>query len=412
MKYELFIALRYLKSKRKQALISLVNTISIFGIALGVAALIISISLMTGFQEEIQNKILGATSHILIYPFESKYIYYWKDMVEKIKQIKGVKQVMPVIYEKGLLSGMSDTEGAVIKGIYINQEDLNSKNLNEFFGKIILGDAKKLFDDKEKPKILLGEGLAASIGAFEGDIVTLISMKGTLSPLGLIPKMKRLEVAGIFKYGMFEYDSSWAFLSLPVAQKLFNMQDGITLIEVKLFDIYKAEQIAEQINEMFKKQVIVDTWMNQNKSLFSAMKLEKIMLFITLTLIILVASFNIISNLVLMVMEKNKDIAILMSMGATRQSIMKVFIFQGLLIGIMVTGIGATVGLLISYLFDKYKIIHLPQDVYFISHLPFKIYATDVFLIIFIAMLISFLATLYPAKRASHISPAESFRYG
>lgn len=412
MRYEIFVALRYLKSRRKQALISLVTAISIFGIALGVAALIVSVSLMTGFQEEIQNKILGATAHVLIYPYESKYLYRWKEIVEKIKQIEGVKRVMPVIYEKGLLAGISATEGAVIKGIDVNPSFIEKQSLNEFFGKIVLGDISKLFEEGAPPKILLGEGLAASIGAFQGDIITLISMKGTLSPFGLLPKMKRLEVAGIFKYGMFEYDNSWAYLPLPVAQKIFNMEDAVTLIEVRLFDIYKAEEIAEGINKIFNREVIVDTWMNQNKSLFSAMKLEKIMLFITLTLIVIVAAFNIISNLVLMVMEKNKDIAILMSMGATKNSIMKVFMYQGLLIGFIGTTIGSIIGLAISYFFDKYKLIHLPQDVYFIASLPFRIYLTDVLLIVSLAMLISFLATLYPAKRAAEISPAESFRYG
>jgi len=412
MKYEFFIALRYLKSKRKQALISLVTAISIFGIALGVAALIVSISLMTGFQEEIQNKILGATAHVLVYPLDSKFLYNWQEMISQIKKIKEVKQVTPVIYEKALISGMSATEGAVVKAINIEKQNLNPSTINDMFGKVILGDAKRLFDDTDTPKILLGEGLAASIGAFEGDIVTLISMKGSLSPFGFMPKIKRLEVAGVFKYDMYEYDNSWAFLSLPTAQKLFNMEDAITLIEIKLFNIYHAEKIAKKIDIMFQKKVIVDTWMNQNKSLFSAMKLEKIMLFITLTLIVIVAAFNIISNLVLMVMEKNKDIAILMSMGATKESIMKIFIYQGLLIGIMGTTIGSLIGLSISYVFNKYKLIHLPQDVYFIAYLPFKMHTSDILLIISMAILISFLATIYPAKRAAQISPAESFRYG
>jgi lipoprotein-releasing system permease protein len=407
MRYELFIALRYLKAKRKQALISLVTGISIIGITLGVAALIISVSLMSGFQEEIQDKILGATAHILVYPNEGNLLMNWREVSKKLGSFDDVTSVTPVIYEKGLLSGLSTTDGVVVKGIEIKDE----KTSSPFVGKIIVGDWKKMLND-EKPMVLLGEGLASSIGAFAGDKVTLISMKGTLSPFGILPKMKKIEVAGIFRYGMYEYDSTWAYVSLKTAQKLFSLGDGVTLIEVRIKDIYKAEEIAKKIETAFGNSVVVDTWINQNRSLFSAMKLEKIMLFITLTLIVVVAAFSIVSNLVLMVMEKHRDIAVLMSMGATDGSIMKVFIYQGLIIGLIGTILGSIIGLATCYICNTYKLIHLPQDVYFIPYLPFHVKLFDVVLIISISILISFLATIYPSRRAAQLDPAEAIRYG
>ena len=411
MKYELFIALRYLKARRKQALISLVTAISIIGITLGVAALIISVSLMSGFQEEIQQKILGATAHVLVYPNESNLIHDWQGMTTKLATIDGVNSVIPVVYEKGLISGMSSTEGVVIKGIDLKSANTLKKPEEGLMGKVIIGDWGKLLND-DTPYILLGEGLATTIGAFAGDRITLISMKGTLSPFGILPKVKRLEVAGIFRYGLFEYDSTWAYVSLKTAQKLFNLNDGVTLIELRIKDIYKAEEVAGKVDKMFGNNVITDTWIGQNKSLFSAMKLEKIMLFITLTLIVVVAAFSIVSNLVLMVMEKNKDIAVLMSMGASESSIMKVFMYQGIIIGMIGTALGSLIGLVTCYIFDKYRLIHLPSDVYYIAYLPFRVHLFDVLLIIFLSLLISFLATLYPARRASQLDPAEAIRYG
>ncbi len=410
MNFELLIATRYLKSKKKYALISLVSIISIIGIAVGVSALIISLGLMTGFQEDIQHKILGATAHILIYPAESNLLYDWEEIIKKIEKNKGIISTMPVIYEKGLISGFASTEGVVIKGIDVSSELKNKSNNLE--NSMIIGNLKDLLKETGRPKIILGESLAASIGAFKGDIVSFITIKGTLSPFGILPKMRKLEVAGIFRYGMYEYDSSWAYVSLKTAQHLFNLDDGINLIEVRIKDIYKVNEMSSQIKSLLGHNIITDTWINQNKSLFSAMKLEKIMLFITLALIIIVAAFNIISNLILMIMEKNKDIAILISMGATKNRITKIFVFQGLIIGIIGTTIGSIIGLSICYFFDKYKIIHLPADVYFISYLPFKIHLLDFLLVIVVALTITFLSTIYPSKKAAEFSPAETLRYG
>jgi len=317
---------------------------------------------------------------------------------------------MPVIYEKGLISGVASTEGVVIKGIDISSELKNKSN--NLQNSMIIGNLKDISDESGRPKIILGESLAASIGAFKGDIVNFITIKGTLSPFGILPKMRKLEVAGIFRYGMYEYDSSWAYVSLKTAQHLFNLDDGINLIEIRIKDIYKVNKVSSQIKNVLGHNIITDTWISQNKSLFSAMKLEKIMLFITLALIIIVAAFNIISNLILMIMEKNKDIAILISMGATKNRIAKIFIFQGLIIGIIGTAIGSIIGLSVCYFFDKYKIIHLPADVYFISYLPFKVHLADFLLVIIVALIITFLSTIYPSKKAAEFSPAETLRYG
>ncbi|HET6266944.1 MAG TPA: lipoprotein-releasing ABC transporter permease subunit [Acidobacteriota bacterium] len=406
MKFELSVALRYLKAKRKQTFLSVVSFISVTGIVLGVMALIIALALMTGFQQDIQTKILGASAHVMVYPSAARGIPNYESTIQVVRQDPSVLAAAPAVYGKVMIYSAGGANGIIVKGIDPAREKSVSDLLSTADPAALAG-----LNNPDLNGVILGSDLATSIHVTKGDLVTLVSPEGLLSPLGLMPKFKKLKVLGTFHSGLYEYDTSWALVSMKTAQRLFSLDDSVTLIEARIRDLENADAVSTRIGKRLGSQYQTDNWINQNKSLFSAMRLEKLMLFITIALIVLVAAFNIVTTLVMMVLEKHKDIAILMAMGTTSRQIMRIFMLQGILIGIAGTILGAFLGISICWVMDHYRIIKLPLDVYFIPYLPFRIRLTDFLLIISTALLISFCSTLYPAIRASRIQPAEALRY-
>jgi lipoprotein-releasing system permease protein len=408
MRFELSVALRYLRAKRKQTLLSAVSLIAVIGFILGVMALIIALALMTGFQEDIQSKILGASAHVILYPTGARGIRDYHNTIDVVRKNSDVVSVSGVIYGKVMIYTAGGAEGIVLKGIDPTRE----KTVTDLTSSLDADALKALNDpNQERDPIVLGVDLASTLHVKKGEIVTLVSPEALLTPLGLMPKFKKLKVVGTFQSGMYEYDQNWALVSMKTAQRLFSLGDSVTLIEARIKNIHDASKVSDQLQKQLGSRFLVDNWINQNRSLFSAMKLEKIMLFITITLIVLVAAFNVVSTLIMTVLDKHKDIAVLMSMGATAKQIMRIFMIQGVLIGIAGTFIGALLGTTTSWIMDHYKIIQLPLDVYFIPYLPFHLRVEDILMITGTALVISFLSTLYPAIRASRINPTEALRY-
>lgn len=416
MSFEWFIGLRYLKAKRKQTFISVITFISVAGVMVGVMALIVVLAVMTGFEEDLKGKILGLNAHVLVLKYGDS-VGDVKGLQEKIEKTKGVVATTPFIYSQAMLSSQLGASGVVLRGI--DRKSSNKViNLRQYMveGSLenleIPSGQKGTGGNKEgTPGIIIGRELAKNLGVIRGDRVQLMSPTGMITPVGVIPRMEAFKIVGIFDCGMFEYDSSMAFISLRAAQSLLGLGSRITGLEVKVADIYKADQVAAAINNTLGYPYWTRDWMKMNKNLFSALKLEKIAMFIILALIVLVAAFNIVSTLIMVVMEKNKDIAILKSMGATRKSIMKIFVMEGVIVGFAGTILGVIGGFGLTGLLKKYKFIKLPSDVYYISTLPVKVEALDVALISLAAIVISFLATLYPSWQASRLEPATALRY-
>lgn len=413
MSYELFIGLRYLKAKRKQTFVSLITLISIAGVMVGVTALIVVIAVMNGFKEDLRDKILGVTSHVVISRFDgniSKYL----EVIAKVEEVSGVDAATPFIYTQVMISSRRAISGAVLRGIepktaskVINlPKNLRAGSLEE------LEAENKPEGMRSTPGIILGNELARNIGALRGDPVTVISPLGRLTPLGRVPRSQTFRVAGIFDSGMYEYDSTIAYVSLWAAQRFLGIGDRVTGIEIRVDDIYEADRVARAIGKALDGYPYWSRdWMRMNKNLFSALKLEKIVMFIILTLIILVAAFNIVGTLIMVVIEKTRDIAILKSMGATRRSIMKIFMIEGAVIGLVGTLLGLLGGYTLCTLLATYKFIELPSDVYYISTLPVQMNPLDVALIALAAIVITLAASVYPAWQASRFDPAEAIRY-
>ena len=405
MNYELFIAKRYLTAKRKQAFISVITFISIMGITIGVMALVIAIALITGFQGDVQDKILGSTSHIMIPALAKEGLKDYPELISKIKSFKGLKSVSPVVHDTVLLSGPSENSGALLKGIDFDLEKKYSRWLQE------LERGHLPAPDSKREGILLGREIAARIGAGIGDVVTVFSSSSRLSPIGPIPNRKRFVVTGIFNTGLYEFDSSTALIRLESAQKFFGLDERISYIQIKIDNIFQASEIGNKINEIIPPLAYVITWMELNKALFSALKLEKNIMFLTIAIIVFVAALNIIATLILMVMEKTRDIGILIAMGATSQNIKRIFFIQGAIIGIVGTATGVTLGLIWCLLANTFKLIKIPVDIYQISFVPFHIKVFDLILIVGVTLLISFLSTLFPSHRASKVDPVIALKY-
>jgi lipoprotein-releasing system permease protein len=404
--YELFVAKRYLTAKRKQAFISVITFISILGITIGVMALVIAIALITGFQGDVQNKILESTSHIMV-PTFSGGLKDYPQLISKIENLNGVISATPVAHDNAFLIGPSrQSRGVMLKGLDFDLESKYSSWLQE------LESGKIPEPGMRREGLLLGRELAIGLGAGVGDEITIFTATSmSLSPIGLLPRPKRFIVAGIFNTGLYEFDSSMALIRLEAAQKLFNLDDEITYIQVRIEDVFRAPKIAEKIQEIIPPMAHTMTWMELNESLFSALKLEKNIMFLTITLIVLVAALNIIATLILMVMEKTRDIGILMAMGATSRNIRKIFFLQGAMIGIIGTVTGTVLGLIWCALANAFELIKIPVDIYQISFVPFHIKIGDLFLIVGITLLISFLSTLFPSHRAARVDPVIALKY-
>lgn len=404
MSYEFFIAKRYLTAKRKQAFISVITFISILGITIGVMALIIAIALITGFQKDVRDKILGATSHLMVQDLSGEGLKDYLQIMAKIKELQGVKSVSPVAFDMVLISSPSKNQPAMLKGMDLELERKQSSWLEQL-------ESGQLPAETKREGILLGHDLALTLSVGIGDTVNVLTDTWRQSPMGLVPKRKIFVVTGIFATGLFEFDSSTALVSLPVAQKFFGLRDSVSYLQVMIDDIFAAPAYKERFRSVLPPLAYVTTWMELNKSLFSALKLEKNIMFLTITLIVFVAALNIIATLILMVMEKTRDIGILIAMGATRQSIRKIFFLQGSLIGIVGTALGTILGLLWCVLANAFKLIKVPVDIYQISHVPFHIKPLDLCLIIGVSLLISFLSTLFPSHRASKTDPVVALKY-
>lgn len=405
MTFELFVARRYLTARRKQAFISVITSISILGIMIGVAALVIAIALITGFQEDVQAKILGATSHIMVQDLSNEGLVGYGEIADKIQAEKGVILVTPVVYSEVLITGLAKSKGALLKGIDFGRELPGAAWLQKLEAGRLPGQGG------QREGILIGRQLAFDIGAQVGDIVNIVTPSANLSPLGPLPKRKIFQVTGLFNTGLYEFDATTALISLPTAQRLFGLEGRVSFLQVKIRNIFEASAIAERIKAGLPPTVYVTTWMELNKNLFSALKLEKNIMFLTITLIVIVAALNIIATLILMVMEKTRDIGILMAMGATPLNIRRVFFYQGALIGVLGTGLGVILGLGWCWLANAFQLIKIPVDVYQISFVPFRLRLFDLLAIIGVTLAISFVSTLFPARRASKVDPVVALKY-
>jgi lipoprotein-releasing system permease protein len=408
MNFERFVSFRYLRAKRKQKFISLISLISVLGVAVGVMALIVVLSVYTGFTEGLRDQIIGINAHILVQGYGGE-IDNPALVKQQVEQAKGVEAATPYIYAQALISsGSGRSSGIAIRGI----DPTSAGRVITLDKKMVSGKLTDLTAAGELPAIVLGKELANQLQVKSGAKVRLISPDGPLTPMGVMPKVQICVVSGIFSTGMYEYDSTMGFVSLETARRLAGLNEGwVHGLEVRAADADRAHIARAAIQEQLGPAYSVRDWMQLNQNLFAALKLEKIGIFIALDLIILVASLNIISALVMVVMEKNKDIAILKSMGAKTGSIMRIFFYQGAVIGFSGTILGVGSGLGLCALLKRYKIIELPSNVYPMSTMPVKVVPMDVTVIAISAVLITLLATLYPSWKASTVRPAEALSY-
>jgi lipoprotein-releasing system permease protein len=454
MRFELFVATRYLRAKRRQAFIGVITGISILGVAAGVASLIVALAINNGFRQDLQARLLGSTAHISLLRVESDGIRDWRPLLDKLSKQPHVVAAAPAIYEQVLISRGPRARGAVLKGMLPRYE----RKVGDLLNSVTLGSAAALEDEgagaaggtqdassqataraagegarstqaespddlagvqlrvASMPPIILGKDMADEIGATVGSVVLVTSPQGELTPFGMVPKYIRFHVAGIFNSGFYDYDSSWAFIRLADAQQLFGLGDVISVIQFKLDDIYLAGEVAralEQAADLFSGShgFMATSWMEQNKPLFRALRLERVVTFITIGLIVFVAALNILISLIMMVMEKTRDIAVLMSLGTKKRQIRRVFIAQGVLIGVIGTAIGLVLGYAISWAGGHYHFISLSPEVYSIDYVPFAPRLMDGLSVALVSIGISFVATIYPSWSAARILPAEALRY-
>ena len=402
--YTLFIAFRYLKSKKKQKGISFNTVVSVGGVALGVMTLLVVLSVMSGFREDLQKKILGVNAHVVVLSADGT-IHKYGGLLQKLEKWPHVAAASPFVMGQVMVSAGKAAQGVYIRGIDPRLE----QKVTDIASHMKAGSFTALAGGP--PGLVIGSELADRLGVMVGDTVTVLSPMGEIGPFGMLPRIRRFQVDGIFEMGMYEYDNNLAITGLKPAAQFFGMGNGISGVELKLNDIYRAPQVRKALNSGLGFPYFARDWIEMNKNLFAALTLEKITMFIILTFIILVASFNIVSTLMMNVVEKQREIAILKAMGATKRGIMAIFVVQGLLIGIVGTVMGVTGGYLIGYLVNTYHIISLPADVYYLSHLPMKMNPRDFVLVSMAAMAISFSATIYPAWQAARLDPIEPLRY-
>ncbi|MGA9075474.1 MAG: FtsX-like permease family protein [Candidatus Sulfotelmatobacter sp.] len=445
MRFELFVASRYLRAKRRQAFIGIITGISIVGVAAGVASLIVALAINNGFRQDLQERLIGSTSHISLLRVADDGIKDWPPLLERLSKQPHVVGAAPAIFEQVLISRGPRARGAVLKGMIPADE----RKIGDLLNTIKEGSADALEEtpsaapDENQvgtaasavpeasattedspdalagvharvaamPPIILGKDMADNLGATVGSVVLVTSPQGELTPFGMVPKYSRFRVVGIFNSGFYDYDSSWAFTRLSDAQRLFGLGDLISVIEFKIDDIYKADTFSRELEDAAGKGFMTTNWMEQNKALFHALRLERLVTFITIGLIVFVAALNILISLIMMVMEKTKDIAVLMSMGTRKSQVRNIFIAQGVLIGVIGTAIGLVLGYAISYAGGHYHIISLSPEVYSIDYVPFAPRPMDGLLVALVAVGVSFIATLYPSWSAGRTLPAEALRY-
>ena len=401
--FELQIALRYLLAKRKQAFISVISFISTLGVTVGVMALVVALALMTGLQQELRDRIVGSNPHI--YVWNTKGIDDYRAEADKLRAVPHVLGAAPAIQGQGLLSA-GDTQPVQIKGI----DPVLEPQVTNLRGSITSGSIEALNTPAgELPGILLGKELAAKLGVTTGDSVSL-TMGVTLTPAGLLPRTRRLHVVGLFSLGLIEFDQTYGFLALDVAKRLLG-KEKVDLIQLRVDDIFAAPRIAQSIPERLGAQYITQDWADMNKSLFSALGLEKMAISLTIGLIVMVAALNIVASLILLVMEKHRDIGILKTMGASANSVTAIFMMQGLIIGLVGTVVGASAGYLASTVLTRYQLIKVPADVYQMSYMPFRVLPLDFALVVVGAILVCFIATIYPSRQAAKLDPVQALRY-
>ncbi len=439
MRFEFFVASRYLRAKRKQAVIGVITVISITGVAAGVASLVIALAINNGFRQDLQERLLGSTSHVNLLRTMGDGIRDWRPLMDRLRQQPHVVAVAPDIYEQVLISLGPRARGAVLKGIIPQDE----KKVSDLLDSVKQGSADALDQDEVNagedtrsaqtraaqttsdvdsftvvqqrraamPPIILGKDMADELGARVGSVVLVTSPQGELTPFGLVPKYSRFRVVGIFDSGFYDYDSSWSFTRLSDAQRLFALGDVIQIIEFKIDDIYQAAQVGRDLEQAAGPGFMTTNWMEQNRPLFRALRLERLVTFITVGLIVFVAALNILISLTMMVMEKTRDIAVLMSMGTRKAQVRRIFIAQGALIGLVGTAIGLVLGYALSWLGGHYHLFSLAPEVYSINYVPFAPRVIDGVLVAVVAVGTSLIATIYPSWSAARILPAEALRY-
>jgi len=417
MRFELFIAARYLRAKRRQAVVGVITAISVIGVAAGVASLIIALAITNGMKRDLQERLVGSTSHVDLMRVAADGIRNWRPLLERLRKVPHVTAAAPGLYGQVLISRGARSGGGLIKGVIPADE----KTVGDLLQSVVQGSAAELEPQSSEsasqrvsstalPPIVIGKDLAGSIGVKVGDSVLVTSPQGELTPLGLVPRYQRFQVVGIFKSGFYQYDSSYAFVRLKDAQKLFSEPDLISVISFKVDDLYHADRVGREIEAAAGKGFQATNWMEQNRELFRALKLEQIVTFIVLALIVCVAALNILIALTMMVMEKTRDIAVLMSFGVKAEQVRKIFLLQGLLISVIGTVLGLILGYGLSWVGGHYP-FPLNAEVYSIDHLPFAPRVWDGVIVAAVSLGVSLIATLYPSGSAAKVLPAEALRY-
>jgi lipoprotein-releasing system permease protein len=403
--FELFIAVRYLSARRKQAFISLISLISGLGVAVGVMALLITLALMTGLQGELRDRIVGSAAHV--YVMKAGGLQDFESEVRRLKEVPGVLAAAPVVLGQGLAKSGGGDAFVTIKGVVPALE----AGVTELEKSMKQGSVEALTPAPDTmPGILLGTDLAKKLGVSLGDSIEVLTPEGTLTPFGMLPRAQAYKVVGIFSLGLYEFDSSYGYVHLSVAQRALDRSNP-DFIELRVADLFRAREVADAIPARLGADYIAQDWADMNKSLFSALWLEKVAMSITIGLIVMVAALNIIASLILLVMDKTRDIAILKTMGSSAASIRRIFVLQGLIIGLVGTTAGAIGGTVLIYFLDRYKLISIPLDVYQVSYVPFKLQPTDFIIVVLAAVLICFVATIYPSRQAARLDPAQALRY-